>query len=558
MAYGTPGRFGGTATWGNLDDPKTFNPGIINEASSVAVTWHLFDALCEEVGDDLSVRPALAAKWTLSPDGKHYLFILRKNLQWSDGAPLTVDDVLFTFREVMFNPNVPAANDPLKVPFQGKAVFPAIRKVDSTSVRFDLPSPYAPFLRALASVPILPHHRLEKTLREKDKSGNPRFNQTWGIDTPPSQIIGSGPFVLEEFSPAQRVVFRRNPFYWRFDRKNRRLPYLDRLVYSFSKDISGLTIKFLAKEIDVVGARGRQYELLKPLEKAQRFRIVNAGPDVETPFLMFNLNRGKDKKGRPFVDPMKQNWLNETRFRQAVAHAIDKRTIVANAYNFIAVPQAAEFGARHPFYDARLQGAPYDLAKAKALLEEAGFVRKGPTLTDAQGHPVVLNLTTFTGNPLATQIPLIIKTDLEKLGMKVNVRPLQFNTCIEKLDRAYDWELMFLPWSTSVDPHPSAALWKSDGGSHFFRPVGAIAPWEQELNRLMDEGAVTPQEAKRKEIYSRVQSIVLREAPMIFLAAPLYLVAVREDLGNVRPCPFNVAAPSCWNAYEIYRQGERI
>ena len=546
QAYGESGRFGGSATWGNLDDPKTFNPSVISESSSIAVAWHLFDPLCEEVGDTMEIRPALAEKWKISRDGRRYLFTLRRGLQWSDGQPLTSDDLMFTFREVMFNPEVPAASDNLKISQAGKAVFPKIRQVDALTIEFTLPKPYAPFLRALASVFIVPRHALGKFKKN--------YAQAWGIDTPLEQIVGSGAFVLQEFAPAQRVVFRRNPYYWRFDKKNRRLPYLEHLVYSFSKDISGLTVKFLSKEIDAVGARGRQYELLKPLEKAQNFRILNAGPDIETPFVMFNLNRCRDKKGKFFVDPIKQEWFNEVLFRRAFAHVIDKATIVSNAYNFIALPQAGEFGSRHPFHDPSLKGYSYDLDLAGKLLKQAGFSKgEDGRLFDKKGHPVAFDLTTFTGNPLAVQIPTLIKTDLAKLGITLNVRPVQFNTCVEKIDSSYEWDTMFLNWTAGVEPNTSAALWKTNGGSHFFRPKGAIAPWEAAIDDLMEQGAITVDPGKRKEIYGKVQRIVLEQVPMIFLVAPLYLVAVRSDLRNVRPGAFNSSVPSCWNSYEIFR-----
>lgn len=562
VSYGKPGTFGGTATWGAFDDPKTFNPALISELNSISVMWHLFDGLCEENGDTLEVRPALASKWNISQDGLHYTFTLRKNLQWSDGKPLTADDVVFTFRDVMFNPKIPANADSLKIPIDAQTTrFPSIRRIDGQTVEFSLPKPYAPFLRALAAVFVLPKHCLEKSVFTL-KGGVPEFNQTWGIDTPVRKIVGSGPFVLEEFAPAQRVVFRRNPYYWRFDKKGKRLPYLDQLVYSFSKDISGLTLKFLSKEIDVIGARGRQYELLKPLEKTHRFHIVNAGPEAETPFLMFNLNRRRNKNGKPYVDPVKQTWFNDLRFRQACAHAIDKETIIRNAFNFVAVPQIGEYGPRHPFFSPKIRDYAYNLKTAQNLLSQAGYLKRGDRLYDPSGHPVAFDLVTFTGNPTAIQIPVIIKTDLEKLGMKVNLVPVQFNTCVEKLDNTYDWDLMYLNWTGGVEPHSSALLWRSNGSYHFFRPgqKAPSEPWEAAMDRLVDEGAVTVDPVKRQEIYTELQTLVLKEVPMIFLVAPLYLAAVRDELGNIRPNPFNAAVYSCWNSYEIYRtpsQGKR-
>jgi len=144
------------------------------------------------------------------PDGKTYTFTLRQGLQWSDGQPLNADDVVFTFNDLLANAKIPTDwPDILKI--EGK--MPKVEKV-TTSRSAHHPKPFAPFLRSAGGVSILPKHILAATLK-LDSQGNPAFNQFWGMDTDVKSIVGNGPFVLEEFLASQRVVYKRNPYYWR-------------------------------------------------------------------------------------------------------------------------------------------------------------------------------------------------------------------------------------------------------------------------------------------------------------------------------------------------------
>ncbi|HEY9903262.1 MAG TPA: ABC transporter substrate-binding protein, partial [Candidatus Sericytochromatia bacterium] len=126
-----------------LSDPKTFNYPLSQESPNVF--GYIYDGLTNESGWDGKIEPALAESWEISPDKKRIVFTLRKGLKWSDGKPLTADDVDFTYNKIYFNEEIPTdARDVLRI---GKTrTLPTVRKLNDLQVEFTVPEPFAPFL----------------------------------------------------------------------------------------------------------------------------------------------------------------------------------------------------------------------------------------------------------------------------------------------------------------------------------------------------------------------------------------------------------------------------
>ncbi len=163
------------------------------------------------------VEPALAERWTQSDDGLVYTFSLRRDVRFSDGQPFTSADVLFSAR-VLYDPDL-GSGLMASTLIDGKPlVFAA---PDPWTVSVTLPAPFAPGLRLLENLPILPRHKLEAALNEK------RLEKAWAVGTPLTEITGLGPFVLKEHVTGQRLEFVRNPHYWRKDSDGTQLPHLD-------------------------------------------------------------------------------------------------------------------------------------------------------------------------------------------------------------------------------------------------------------------------------------------------------------------------------------------
>ena len=208
------GRLGGRFVDAAIADPKTFNILLANETSSTAPPGLIFDGLVGRNAETLQIDPNLAEFWTQSPDHLKWTFKLRKGVQWSDGQPVTADDVVFTFA-LIYDKNLPiAARDILT--FSGKPLL--VKKINNATVQFTLPTVIGPFLDMLG-VPIVPKHKLEAAW-----PGGKVYTMLGVLHTPPSELVGTGPFIMTKYTPSQSITFRRNPLYWRSTADGRAAP----------------------------------------------------------------------------------------------------------------------------------------------------------------------------------------------------------------------------------------------------------------------------------------------------------------------------------------------
>ena len=239
-----------------------------------------------------------------------YTLTLRDGLRFSDGSPLTADDVVFTFA-VHLDPRVNSPQRDLLL-VNGQPI--AVTKLTSASVRVDLPAPYAPGERLFDSFWILPRHKLERAYAEG------RFAQAWTLGSTPADIATMGPFRLKQYVPGQRLILERNPYYWKRDEAGNPLPYLDRIEVAFVADQNAQLLRLLSHE---VAAAGRlRPEDLPRLEQTPFLTVRDAGPGLEYNFLFFNWNAAGPRG----------DWFRSLKFRQAVAHAIDRDAIVRLVY----------------------------------------------------------------------------------------------------------------------------------------------------------------------------------------------------------------------------------
>lgn len=555
-----------------LSDPKTFN--YANNQSFPSIFLFAYEGLTREDGITGKVEPALAESWTISEDKQHVVFTLRDGLKWSDGQPLTADDVVFTYRDIVFNPDIPTdAKDSIRIgPNERfpKGTYPTVRKLDDRRVEFFLPEPFAPFLRATAGpdgVMIMPKHALEESLRTKGSDGNLKFISTWNTDTDPAEIIVNGPYQLESYKAGQRLVFQRNPYYWQKDAQGNPLPYVDRIIWQFIENTDTQLIRFRSGELDVMGdarpLRPEYYSLLKREERRGKFQIYNGGPWSGVLYLTFNLNQARNKDGQPIVDPVKLRWFSNLAFRQAIAHAINRPKINTNIFRGLGIIQNSPISVQSPYFlkpEEGLKVYDYDPAKAKELLLGAGFQYNAQQqLVDADGNRVRFTLVTNSGNKVREAIGAQIKEDLSKIGILVDFTPLNFNVLIEKTSTSRNWDAHMIGFTGGIDPHGAANLWLSTGASHSFNlsqqpgqpPIQGWQPYEFEkaIDRLMIAGARELDETKRQQIYADYQRVVQENLPVIFLVNDRALMAARNTVQGVKYS--GLPSWGLWNIPEI-------
>ncbi len=514
-------------------DAKTFNPITSTETSSWEVLQFVFDGLTEYDPINQQVVGGLAKEWKTSPDGLVWDFTLRDSLKWSDGEPITADDVVFSFKVIYDKKNIAIDRDNIMI--DGKEI--AVAKTGPMSVRFTLPKPFAPFLKLLTgtNTPVIPMHKLA------DAVGSGKFTTTWDVNTPVSEIVGSGPFRIARYEPSQTVVLERNDHYWKKDAAGTQLPYLDRIVFSYVKDNSAELLKFKNGETDFYQMRNSEYPLLKPLEAASNFTIYNLGPALGDVFLMFNENRDTNaRSGKPYVDAAKLSWFRDKNFRQAVAFAINRSDMISIVHNGLAEPQYSPMGqASGYFSNPDVRKYAYCPDSAKALLAAGGFKTTPDGLVDPQGRKVEFSLVTSAGNSDRVKYCQMIAKDLSALGIKIDLTLLEFNNLVDKLDNTYNWDAMVIGLTGSDDPHLGAQVWMSTARTHQWYPCEKhpSEPWEARVDTIFTKAATLTDKSARKVLYDEWQALYSENLPYIEMPAPYRLFAVRNRFANVCPVP---------------------
>ncbi len=518
------GKYGGTYVVATFSDPRTFNPIVAQESSSTGVQAPIFDGLIDTNYLTGEIEPALAESWEVSRDRLTWTFTLRQGVRWSDGKPLTVDDVVFSYQAIFTEGVQSSSRDTLT--FDGKPL--RVRRLDDRRVQFSTEKTIGVLLR-LIGVPIVPKHKLADALAK----GGAEFNKTWGVNTPPSEIVGTGAFIMQSYVPGQRVTYLRNPRYWRVDKAGNRLPYLTRYVILIVPNQEAVRLKFLAKETDSYSARPREFAEFKQGEGAGNYTIYD-GPETygTGDFFVFNQNPAG-------ISPPKLTWFQDVRFRRALNHAIDRNTIVQQIAAGRATPAWGPVSVGNRlYYNPNLPRYPYDLARAQQLLEEAGY-RKGPDgfLRDPQGNVVEFALSTNVGNMDREAEGNILRQDFTKLGIKVNFAPEEFNTLIGKLVGTFKWDAIIISLSGGgSEPATGRNVWPSSGSLHFWHPKQEkpATDWEAEIDRLFEQAVREVDQKKRAQLYFRWQEIIATQVPFLFFTNFKTQPVVRNTLGNIK------------------------
>ena len=518
------GKYGGVFRYSVLGDPKTFNYFLAKETSSTDILDRVFEGLTTADGVTTEVIPSLAKSWEISPDNRVITFHLRRGVQWHDGRELTADDVIFSF-DLVYDPNIPN-NFVDGLTIDGQPL--TYEKVDDYTVRFTLPRVYAPILRSIG-IPIVPKHLLYDAWREG------RFNQMWGIDTDPRQIVGTGPYRIVEYRPGERIVFERNPNWWQVDQDGNPLPYIQRLEASIAGNQDVQVLKFLNNEIDYLAPNLARVADLELQADQKGFRLINGGPAFGTNFIVFNQNPNT-------VPQPKLSWFTDKAFRQAMAHALDKESIIDLAYGGLAQPQWSPIEAANVFFHKPdVKQYPYDLQRAQAILAEAGY-RKGSDgrLRDPQGNVVEFELLTNAGNRARETIGTLFKADLERLGIRVNFQPVDFNLLVRKLSETFDWDAIIIGLTGGVEPASGNNVWPSSGGLHMWYPFQEqpATDWEARIDYLFEEGTKYLDPNERKQYYDEFQDIVAEQVPLIYTVNPEAWFAIYDYVQNARPTAY--------------------
>ena len=539
------GRPGGRLAVALRAEPTTFNPVMATDQPSLAVIRRLMADLIHVDRVTQETVPALASSWKRSPDGRRFEVELRRNVQFSDGHPMDADDVVFSFAVYLD----PAVASPYRGQLRVGGEPIRVRKQGSHKVVFELAEADAWGERLFNDLSILPRHRLAEAFAEG------RMAEVWGLQAPPENIVGLGPFRLGRYVPGERLELERNPHYWKRDRKGQRLPYVDKLSFLFVGSTDAQALRFQAGETHLIERLDAESFTL--LERGQRrdagYELRDLGPGLSYEFLFFNLN---DLAGRGLgVIERKQRWFEQRAFRRALSSAIDRAGIVRLVYRGRATPIASHVSSGNKLWaHAGLPPPERSLATARELLRGAGFTwDDGGRLRDAKGETVELTLIASASNRERLATAAILQDDLDQLGVALRIVPLEFRSLIDRVLSSYDYEACLLGLGAGDgDPNAQLDVWQSSGGRHFWR-LGQSRPataWEAEIDGLLLEQKTALQLDRRKRLNDRIQELVADQQPFVFLISPHVLVGARKDLGNFAPAVLD--HPTLWNAEELF------
>ncbi len=548
------GKPGGSLTLSTIAGPKTFNLAISTETSSTAVLGHLFEGLTRPSWLTNQVEPELAESWTHSDDGLTWTFRLRKDVKWHDGTGFTAHDVDFTFNQIIYNEKIPASARPGfnfrrfdEESGTWKEEKMTVKALDDYTVQCVLPVPFAPFLRSMGTS-IYPKHILEKHVNDGS------FTSTWDVSTDPAQIIGTGPFTIERYDVGERVILKRNPNYWLKDAAGNSLPYLEKIIFLIVPSQATSLLKFQAKETDLYNVTGEHFPILKPQEKEGNFTIYKQGPAFGTTFLAFNMNPGKNPDtDKAYLTPEKLNWFRNKTFRHAVAHSIDKDSIINNVMNGLGYPQWSSISpAAGDFHNPDVRKYDYDIEKANAILDDIGWIDTDDDgiREDDEGNPIEFSLVTNTGNVVREKVCTMIKQDLKKVGVEVHYKPLEFNALVSQLTSTYDWETIVIGFTGGTEPHNGINFWHSSERLHIWYPYQPqpATEWEAEINEVYIKGSQELNRDARLKYYHRAQAIAAENVPVIYTVLSERLAAVRNVFGNMTPTLY-----ALWDIRYLYR-----
>jgi peptide/nickel transport system substrate-binding protein len=533
------GKFGGRIVRDTLGEPKSFNPITAGETSTTEYTGRIFQGLTDIDPFSGDIRPLLAEKWEVAPDGLTWTFHLRHDVTFNDRTPFTAADVVFTWNDVVYDNTRPTGAEPRwpcstrdATTFEGKTV--KVEAVDDYTVRFTTPVKIAIWDQLVAESITLSKRKYAPLV------ANGSFGGALGSDSKPEDLVGTGPFMLESYERGKRVTLKRNPHFWKKDAAGQSLPYLDEEVFPIVRDLNTMLLDFEQGITDVYGIRsGKDVARLKPKQDEGKFSLYQFGPNDGDLFLCLNQNLDAAKQGK--VPDYKIKWFRDQRFRQAISLAIDRGAQVRNILRNLGYPEAAPMTlAAGPYRQEGFAPLAFDPAKAKALLTDMGL-KPGPDgiLQDDQGHQVSFTINTNSGNDIREQTADFIRKDLENIGVKANVLSLEFNLLIDKMDSSHEWEGIVMGLTGGREPHWGSNVWKSSGRLHMWWPdqKSPSTDWEKQIDDVFFQGIQEMDKTKRKALYRQWVEIAYQQQPFIYLTVGEDAAALRRKFGNIFPAP---------------------
>lgn len=484
----SPKESGGTLINAMTGEPSGLISMIAGESASSAISSNIFNGLLK-YDKNLELEGDLTENWQISADQKTITFKLKPNLKWADNQPLTSADVLFTWKAVTDEKTAsPYASDFLLVK---KAETP-----DPQTFRVTYEQAYAPALDSWAGLQILPKHLLEgKDLHTTSFARHP---------------VGSHYYKLDSWKHGEHLILSRNA--------NSVLgqAQIDRLITRIIPDNSAQFLELMADNIDLMG--------LDPIKYS---RIIPARPELLKKLALYKelgnsyTYMGFNLKHKPFDD---------VRVRRAINYAIDKQEIIDGVYLGLGINIASPYKPGTRWSNPALQPYPYDPAKARALLQEAGFTdSNGDGILERDGKPFSFEIIT-NQNKEREKSAVLIQRRLKEVGIDVKIRAIEWASFISRFIKTGDFDVVVLGWGLGLDPDQYNIWHSSQQAPGQFNFIGYNNP---KVDALLEQGRLELNADKRMEIYHKFAEILLADSPIVYLSAGYGLTAIHKRVKGI-------------------------
>jgi len=534
-----PGRLGGTWHTVMNSDPKSFNHFVAElDSSTMAVTSRMTDYLLDYdylKGEWVAQIASPQVIVNTADNTLQVIYTLRDDLYWSyynssQRIKVTSDDIIFWYDEIKGDPAFQSSGYTgqfLMMP-DGSQARKTITKIDDRRFSFNFPR--------IISEPLLstnmdfgPRFIFEPA---KQNGGVEGVLSLFSVADDPQTIPSMGEWFLTEYTPSQRLVYKRNPNYWRRDTNGISIPYYEELIVRIIPEENTQLLLFINEETESYGLRPEDINgLVNRVDP--HFTVFNSEGALSANFWTFNQNPINMR--RPQYE-----WFIQKEFRQAMSCLLNRERINAQVYRGLAEPKLTVFPQGNPFYnpDITLEYL-YDTQRALELLSSIGINmdRRG-VMRDQRNRRIEFNLTIRSESSINLDTASIIRDELSKVGIKVNIRVLDFQKQVQQLSRTFDWDSMLIGLSGSgLFPSQGSNVWPSSGNLHMWNPnqITPATAWEARIDYLYNEGQVTLDTERAQLIWDEFQSIILEQSPLIYLMRPRGFWALnnRWDQTNV-------------------------
>lgn len=470
-------------------EPDTLNPITATDAYSSSILGHIYETLLERDRDTLGFKPCLAESYEISVDKTRYIFHLKRDVLWNDGAEFTADDVVYSYKVI---------KDPLVACAQLKVYYIDIkdcRKIDKYTVEFTYSRPYFLALEFCGGMPIIPKHIFDDGT-DFNSHKNSRFP------------IGTGPYKFVRWKTGASIELAAN------DKYRDAQPQIKTVVYKVIPE-GNVALQMLKKgDLDIMSVRTIQWERQTTSDKftSSFYKLNYYQPNYS--YIGWNARR-------PF--------FADKYVRRAMTMLVNREAILQKLQFGHGKIVSGTFYISSPAYDANIKPWPYDPSAAVQLLKSAGWEdTNGDGVLDKDGVDFSFTMTVPSGAKFSERLAVMIKEDFKKVGIEVSVNRYEWAVFVNKV-QAHDFDAVTMGWSLGYSSDPYQ-LWHSsqrEAGSNYCGFANA------EADNIIVAARMEFNEDKRNAMYRRFHGILHEEQPYTFLFCNPELVVVSKRFENV-------------------------